>query len=322
MKLLVEFTPDGGTMQRISNEDIPLTYQWFSYIFSFSSFRLELDKKYGGYASPSYSDVEISPDAFEGIWPPSGDALFKIMLTVGSEVEASTIFTGYGTPVKIDREGAVYEMTVPEYSDTVESDTLQSGTLLSLMTSYCSTLGLTIDSSSARSVSPSVDYTPVSDVQLIDLMSDMCAFFTHAFKIVDGILYLYDMILTGTEEVITEFNMQPSEYGKANPVRLVKSGDYSVSGSSDYGDEFTVSTAYHTAQAQIEAALVNIRTVIENDFAEIYTMIDQIDVTVLDDITLIDTSTIADTAVSAKVTSTLYNFDSYTMLIEANGSVA
>lgn len=321
MKLLVEFTPHGGVLQRLSNEDIPLTDQWFSYILSFLSVRLDIEKDYGGYVSPSYSDIVISPEAFES-WPPSGDALFKIMITSDGEDEAVIIFDGYGTPTEYDREGVSYELTTPEYSATISKGAVQTGTLLSLITSYCSTLGLTLDSSNSRSTSPSVDYTPSSDVQLIDLMSDMCAFFTHAFKVTGGTLYLYDMLATGTAKHISEFDMQPCTYGKAKPIHTVKCGDISISGSSSYGSEYSVSTAYHTTESLVEDALTNIKTIIEKDVAEIETMIDQTSIVVLDDLTVFDESTVNETSLDAKAVSTLYNFDDYTLSIEAIGVVS
>ena len=321
MRLLIEFTPHGGTLQRISNEDIPLTHQWFSYVFSFSSFRLDLNEYYGGYASPSFSDITVSPDAFAS-WPPSGDALFKVMLTDSTEAAAVTIFNGYGTPKDFDREGVSYDLTVQEYSDTITSGTSQSGTLLALMTTYCSTLSLTIDSSNARATSPAVDYTPTSDTPLIDIMMGMCSFFTHGFKIIDGTLFLFDMLATGTTKDLTGFDVLPCSYGKADPVSLVKCSDYSVAGSSAYGKEVSISTAYHTTQSLIEAALTNIKTLIESDITEIDAMLDQTTVTVLDNITLVDKSTVSDTLTTAKVTSTLYNFDDYTVQIEAVGAIS
>lgn len=322
MKLLIEFTPNGGTMQRISNEDIALDHQWVAHILSFSSFRLELDEDYGGYVKPSFSDITVSPEAFNGNWPPSGDALFKIMLSDSDEANVNIIFEGYGTPTDFDREGAEYSLYTPEYATTILKDTVQTGTLLSLMTSYCTTLGLTLDSSNARSTSPAVDYTPSSDTQLIDLMSEMCAFFAHGFKIIGGTLYLHDMLATGTATAISEFDMLPCSYGKAEKYTLFKCGDFSIAGGSSYGDEFSVSTAYHTAEANVESALTDIKTIVESDTADIKTFINLTDATVLDDLSVYDESTISPTTATVKVFSTLYNFNSYKLTIEAVGGVS
>jgi hypothetical protein len=322
MRLLIEFTPNGESLKRISNEDIALTYQWLGYVFSFGSFRLELSEDYGGYASPSFSDLTVSPEAFES-WPPSGDALIKVMLSDGDESEAVTIFDGYGTPESFDEEGAEYTLYSPEYSATIAKDTNQSGTLLSLMTSDCTTLSLTLDSTYARSTSPAVDYTPSSDEKMIDVMAEMCAFFTHGFKIIEGTLYLFDMLTTGTTEDITEFTMQDCEYGKAGPVSLITCDETSIDGSTPvYGSEFNVSTPYHTTTSLIEAALTNIKTIIEKDVVEVESSIGQTSVKVLDDFTVYDESTITPTSTTAKAFSTLYNFDNNKIQIEARGVVA
>lgn len=322
MKLLIEFTPHGGAIQYISNETIALDIQWYGYVTSFSSFRLELDEVYGGYASPSYSDVTISPDAFSGNWPPTGDALFKIILADDDGSSPVTIFDGYGTPTDFDAWGVSYELVTPEYDATIDEGVRQAGTLLTLMASYCSTIGLTLDSTNARTVSPSVDYTPSSDTRLIDMMSEMCAFFTHGFKVIDGTLYLYDMLSTGSADVMTGADMQSCTYGKSRPITRVECDDISVDGSSTYGDDESVSTAYHTTEALIEDALTNIKTVIEKDIAEINTKIDQTTVTILDHLTVYDISTIEDTTATVRVISTLYNFDRFSMKIEGIGVVS
>lgn len=320
MKLLVEFTPAGGTLQRISNEDVALDYLWIANIISFSSFRLELEYGWGGYAKPTFSNITISPESFEGNWPPSGDALFKIMLTESDESSSVTIFDGYGTPTSLDRNGVVYELTTPDFSTTISSGSAQSGTVLSLMTSYCSTLGLTLDSTAARSTSPAVSYTPSADIKLIDIMSGMCAAFTHGFKVVESTLYLVDMLATGTAQDVTEFEVLPCSYGKTKPYSLIKSGDISVAGSgSASSSELDTGDAYHVTTALVQAALSNIGDFAEQDTATIDTKIDLTEITVLDDFEVYDESTIEPTTSTVKAVSTLYNFDEWSMEIEGVG---
>ena len=54
--ILVEFTPEGGSIQRISNEDIALTYQWFGFIIAMPSFSIGLPTRHGGFAKPEFSE--------------------------------------------------------------------------------------------------------------------------------------------------------------------------------------------------------------------------------------------------------------------------
>jgi hypothetical protein len=280
-----------------------------------------LSEDYGGYAEPSFSELNISPDAFD-TWPPDGDATIKVMLLdmdETDETKAVTIFDGYGTPEQFDHEGVEFTLYSTGYTATIAEDATQTGTVLSLMTSYCSTLGLTLDSTHARSTSPAVSYTPSSEELMIDVMDEMCAFFTHGFRIIDGTLYLFDMLTTGDIAEVTEFSMQEATYGKAEPLIEVTCGDYSVSGSSTYGDDVSISTAYHTTGAAINAALTNIKTVLEKDVVEIESTTGQVSINVLDDFSVYDESTKAATSITAKAKSVLYNFDNDTVNIEGIG---
>ena len=80
-------------------------------------------------------------------------------------------------------------------------------------------LGLTLDVTNARSPSPNVGFWLDSQRKVIDLLSDVAAFFTHFFYIKSGTLYLVDMAADLGATSITEFEYMPSQYTQDQPVK-------------------------------------------------------------------------------------------------------
>jgi hypothetical protein len=348
--ILCEFTPAGGSLTRIALVDIALTYQWRSHINSMSSVKFQTSRDYGGYAKPVFSDITLSPDLFDGAWPPVKTADVKLIITETNEAAGVTLFEGTAQRREYDRTGIKYILKHPEFTDIFDAAASYSGTLTAAILDLATTrLGLTIDATgTSRTDGITVSFTAAKDAQSIDVLDDLCAFYTHAFTIEGTTLYLYDLLLAVTvtsvplidgageylldnvtdmlEDVtdtgviaLTEFDVMPSSYKDGNPISLITSGVYSVVGSDLNGDEVSISTSY--AGVNTEAALTNILTVLESQIAVIKAKVDDSQPKILDHLTLIDDSTINTTTTAARAMSVVYNFDTLDMEIEAWGTV-
>ncbi len=322
--ILVEFTPDGSAMQRISTEDVALDYQWYSYIKSISSIKLQLPDYYGGYAAPSFSDITINLEAYAGIWPPPAMSTVKIIETETDETSGVTIFEGSANTGDITRNGVSIYLKKPDLDITVVSGAAYNDTLVNVATALCgpTILNLTINTTLARSPSPAVLHTTTSDQPAIDLLSNMCAFFSHAFQIIGDTLYLVDMLGTQTPYTLTEFDVQPCDYRRADPILLVKNGDsYSVDGSSPNGEEVNISKAFHTTEANILTALGNIKMLLEKDIAVIRFKTSQTKPRILEQVTLLDESMILPITFTGIITSIIYNYETMSVEAEVIGSM-
>lgn len=323
--ILCEFTPDGGTLQRISDEDIALDYQWFSYIKSMDSIKFQLPQVYGGYAGPSFSDIVLWPDAFTNDWPPPDTATVKIVETDTTFAAGKVVFDGSAVVGEIEQTGIGLILKKPELDLTIPSGTNYNDTLLNIVNLFCGPgwLNCTVDSTRARAVSPAVLHTTTSDMGALALLASICAWFSHGFYIQGSTLYLVDMKdTTMTPIELTEFDVQPCSYRKADPVLLVKCGDYSVDGSYDNGDEVDVGEGYHTTEANILVALGDIKTLLEMDIATIRFKTDQVKPGILDRIILYDESLLQPVTFVGIITSIIYNYDTLSVEAEVLGSMS
>lgn len=319
--ILIEFTPDGGTLQRISTEDIALEYQWFSYVQSIKSIKLQLTKKHGGFAKPDFSDIALSPEMFESIGSYPDLAAIKIIETDTDEATGTIIYDGTATLDTYDRQSVNYILRQPELPQTIAKSTAYNTTLVLLAGTLCTAMGLTLDSTAARSPSPAVVYTAPKESLAIDVMTGVCAFFSHAFRISEGVLYLYDMLGARTPFDLTEFDVQRCDYRKDKAYSLISCGDVSIDGSDPEGDEYDVGTAYHGTAANVEAALDNIKLLLDMKIATIRFKADQDKPRILDQFTLLDESLSVPVNVSGTVGSIIYNYDTLAVEVEAYGSV-
>lgn len=319
--ILVEWTPESGSLARLSTRDIALTYQWYGYITSIASIKFSTSKVYGGYAKPTFSDITISPEYFENDWPPAKTADVKFTQTETTEAAGVILIDGTAQRKDYDRNGAKYVLRQPEFSATTTASTAYADTLDNIVDTLCTALGITVDHTEERAAPPAVSYTVPKDIQAIDLLDDMCAYFTHAFKIVEGVLYLYDMLGSTTPVALTEFDVQPCSYKDGRAISLITGDVDSVTGSDANGDEVSISTIYATTGTNNTANLTNIKTLMEKQIATIKAKIDDDKPTILDNFTLLDESTVGDTNTSARVLSVIYNYDTLDMQIEAYGSV-
>lgn len=290
--LLVEATIN-STLYRLSMEGIPLTYYWDNKIISFDPPQYQISNLFGGYVRPGFGDIAFAHSLFDDEWPPPVNIDITIYYTATTEAVKETLFTGKAHLKSITRERIIYDLFGPSYtaemvynqlyqigamgSDRYEiggtgEDTIRIGpsdpvsfddTLVDVVTWFCggAVLNLTVDTTYARSPSPGVKFTMTQDKIAINLLSDICAFFTHLFYISGSTLYLIDMLADAGSDTITEFEFFPSEYHYNVPISLVRTSNYSRTSDYPYGNEISLSTEFINTEAGNNVALDNIITV-------------------------------------------------------------
>jgi hypothetical protein len=319
--ILMEFTV-GATTYRISTEDKALTYQWFGYITAFNSLKISLPNRHGGIARPEFSDITLSPALIKEIGSIPTTAAVVIKETEADEAAAVTIFSGSARLGDYDRYGFGYILHRPEIPETIAEGTAYNDTLVNVATSLCTTMGLTIDATNARATSPAVLHTTSADILAFDLLSDMLAFFSHGAEIVGTTLYLYDMLGTYTATELTEFDFLPANYRKESPYSLFSASETeTLAGTDENGDTYSV-TPYHTTSGNIQTALADIKTIMEQDIAMVPMKQDATKPRIIDKISLTDESIVLSISFSGIVTSVIYNYDTLGVEIESSGTVA
>jgi|GEM_PF-1768254 len=260
--LLVEATINGTTYYT-SMEGIVLTHYWDAHIVNFDPPQYQISNPYGGYVRPGFGSISFSHDLFSSEWPPPANVILSAYYTATDEASKELIITTMAHLSSIDREAIRYELFSPSYTTTVSDLTAFDDTLVNVVTWFCNAarLNLTLNSTYARAVSPDVKFTVSGDQIAINLLSDICAFFTHLFYISDGTLYLIDMLLDAGSETITEFDFFPSEYAYEVPVAIARTANYSSTSAYPYGQEISLATEFIDTEAKVTAALDNIITV-------------------------------------------------------------
>lgn len=264
--LLVELNLPSG-LRRVSNEPLALDHWWSPSVASLSSIKIATQKPWGGWMKPIFGSIDLIPDVFDADWPPP--ISFDITIRFGSAGEsgARIIFEGTAHRQTIKRDGILYRLYGQEYKATVTQS--YKNPLHTIFANHCATLGLTLDLS-GTSRNPDVDYVTTGERILINDLSDMAAFCSHGFYIESGVLYLVDMLADNGTVTWTEYDFFPSQYPDPVPVAELTAGTESLSGSAAYGATVNVSPVCHTAAANIQAVLADIKTLAEQPAGELH----------------------------------------------------
>jgi hypothetical protein len=260
-----------GTTRRVSNEELSLEHSWFAELSSAPTVKYATKAEYGGLCAPTFGGFQTIPTTFtETTWPPPVTITATVQHTETDEADAVTLFTATCHRAGFDQETVAYT-TQKEEIDKERTATTISGTLVDVFTTYtgASWLNVTLDSTLARSPSPAVSYTISSDVQVLDMLSDIAAFFSHLFYIADGTLYLIDMEADNGTVELTEFDFLPVKYDDPPPYSLYKGNTSKVTGSHPYGKELNVSPVCHGTGANIVTALTAIKGIMERPRATV-----------------------------------------------------
>lgn len=257
--LLVEATID-GTLHRISMEGIALAHYWDNYIVGFDPVQYQCAYPYGGYVRLGYGIIHFSPDLFASDWPPPVNMTIAIYYTATDEASREILFAGTGHRKRITREHIEYALYGPSYTATVADATAFNDTLVNVVSWFCgaSYLNVTLDHTYDRASSPQVVFTTSGEQLAINLLSEICAFFSHCFYISGSTLYLIDMLLDAGSEAITEFDFFPSEYDENEPTALARTDNYKRFSAYPYGQEISLATEFADTEVRINAALDNI----------------------------------------------------------------
>ena len=232
-------------------------------------------------------DVDFPTDNSERlpIYASAGTAGSFSVFDDGVPIQTNVIVNGDGT-FSLD-ETPTGEVTI--------SGTGTDTTLTEIMDWATTQFGVnTYDDSGGRGTSPDVSYWATSQQPLIDFLSNLCAFFTHFFYIKADQLYLCDMLLDNGTDTLDEFEYFVAGYSAADALKQVKStwitragveerledginskvyvkdtdNEVVVAGSYEWGTELELEP-YHDGVTEITAALTNIKTVMEKDYADI-----------------------------------------------------
>ena len=125
---------------------------------------------------------------------------------------------------------------------------------------------------------------------------------------------------TATE--LTEFDFLPASYRKDSPYSLYSASETeTLDGTPENGDTYSV-TPYHTTSGNIQTALADIKTIMEQDIAMVPMKQDSTKPKMLEKISLTDDSIVLSISFSGIVTSIIYNYSTLDTAIEASGTVA
>ena len=319
--LLLELTVDGQIV-RCSNQDLSLENPWDHYVISFGSLRVGISQLWGGLAVPDYGSVEFSPDLALPV-----TVACRVLFTLTTEAEAQLLVEGTLYRNSISRKRNIYNLYVPDRAAVSVSDVALNDSLVNVISWACdsSRLNLTVDTSLARSPSPAVLYTTGTDVDLLDLIEDMAAFYHHWIRIDEqsSTLSLIDMEQATASRSLDRLDHLPSTYSWQPPVRRVSSnGDpsHSVAGLA-YGISDTTVTSYDSSQVGTEAALGDILTCLQAGRCELRMGMDNAPPVLGEEISWVDSRIERPVTASIKVHSMIYNFDNRTFVAEGWGEV-
>jgi len=107
---------DATTTLYLSLEGVALDHFWDAYIASFSSPQYQTATDYGGFVELSFGQINFSPDAFSGNWPPPKQCTIVIKYTATTEAAAVAIFSGDIYLNNYDSEGVSYNINGPKYT--------------------------------------------------------------------------------------------------------------------------------------------------------------------------------------------------------------
>lgn len=321
--LLVEVTINGN-LKRVSIEGLALEHYWDQHIISIDPPQYRIQKPYGGYVRPGFGSISFSHELFSDNWPPPVGIDIKKFYTETNEADKELLFEGKAHLRSITRDAITYELFSDAFSTTIADSTLFDDSLVNVVTWFCdsSRLNLSVNSTYARNPSPAVKHTTSGEQLAVNLLSDICAFFTHLFYIENGTLYLIDMLGDAGSESLTEFDFFPSVYDYDVPVSAVRSNSYVRMSSYPYGNELNVGTEYHDTQSNIEDALDDILSIVNKAKCRLRVPLEGSLPKPGKKISWTDTSLGRDTSAYIRCRSIRYDFIKYEAVIEGEGEIS
>ena len=206
-----------GTSNYLSIEGHALERYWDPKIVSFDSPQYNAEKKYGGYVKPVYGNISLFQDLFgDSDWTPPTNCQIAIRYNDNDAItaeSATTLFTGTAHLKKMDRTAIQYGLysEVIGGGSTIPANTVYNDiSLEDVFTSGAATLGLSLDTTYARSSTTEVRHTVSNTQELLSFLSNLSASMSHLYYIEQGVLYLVDMFKDNGTTTVTEFEYFPS----------------------------------------------------------------------------------------------------------------
>lgn len=303
--------------RRVSDQELSLEHSWYGEVSSAPIIKRASSKLYGGQVAPTYGGFSLIP----GVGSTSMDVVGQ--WTGTTESDAVEIFRGKAYEESFDREGVKYELRPQDYSSTVEDVTF-SGTLTSIFTTYCgaSYLNRTLDISNARSSSPIVNYTISGEKDTAEVLSDIAAFFCHAWWDDGDTIYLYDCLADNGAIEFTEFDFAAVTYTNT-PYAAFTAGEESVAGTyASASNSLSVNPVCHETSSNIIAALGNIKTLIEMKGASLPLVMSEKAMSIVPGMRISWTDETTGVTAWIRAQSINYDFSSKIITVEGKGSVA
>lgn len=256
--ILIEWTMN-TTLHRISQEGVALTNWWAPLVAAFDSPQWNLATPYGGQVRLAFGSITLSPDLFGAAdWPPPAVCDLVVKYTATTEAAAETLFSGKAHLLALDQSSITYDLFETAYTATQASGTTYNATLTTVFATLAASLGVSLDTTLARSPSPAVNYTTTALARTIDIANDLAAFYTHLFYISGSTLYLVDMAADNGAETLTEFDFFSTSGTRFDvPVNIAMTTNFARTSAYPYGSTLSL-TEYHPTAANVNTELDNI----------------------------------------------------------------
>lgn len=224
-----------------------LASRWLPYVTSIDPIRMSVASELGGIVTIQAGGIGIDNALFAGEVPPSVGTV-SIKLTNTTEVEAIEIISGNLAIDQIGIKDTRYGIYDVEYSDTLGSTLNVNDTLSGVIEDLCgaSYLNVTYNDDDARSPSPDVYSGAIGyNSHIVNVINDLCLATNHFAEIIDGTLYLCDMMAArGTELEIdfSDIENKPVPCRYNQPYKRFASSatkEYSIDGSNKYGRTYS-----------------------------------------------------------------------------------
>lgn len=322
--LLVEFTIN-GTLNRVSQEGIDLTFYWDAKVTRFDPPQFRIAQNYGGYVKPGYGSISFFPDLFDDDWPPPINGLISIYYTATTEAAKELLFTGIAhlSRPAINRQEITYRLFGPTFDETIAAGVGYNKTLNAVIDEILIIIAEinTVDTTYARAASPNVTHTTTGETTAIALASNIAAFYSHLFYIIGDTVYLVDMLLDTGETTYTEFDFFPLNYDYLEPLAVMRSGSRSQFSAYPYGKDLSI-TQYHDVGANVDTALDDILTIWHKPRSRFRIPLLGSIPTPGAKLTWTDESQGQDTDMSIMARSISYDFDKEEAIIDGEGAIS
>jgi hypothetical protein len=261
--LNVELTIN-GVVNYLSIEGHALTQNWKPRIIGFDAPTLGIPSNHGGYAKLSFGSISFNPILFQTDWPPPVSCDIDIYYTDTTEAARELLFAGTAHLSTFDRDYVSYDLYGPSYDETIADATAYNNTLNATLTTILTAIPeiTSVNTTYARAISPNVTFTVSGEVLAIDLASAIAEFYSHLFYISGTTAYLVDMKLDNGTWTLSEYDfLAKPTYQYNAPIGIlscnVAGTTYEEKSTYLYGSSTSVG-AYHTTEANVRAALVDI----------------------------------------------------------------